>query len=97
MIQRFEFTFELAWKTLNVFLEKEGIECRTPKDCLRAAFRVGHFRNQEEFLDMLEDRNKTARLYDKEESEKVFQAIKLRYFPALKQPLVRSGSWNENV
>jgi len=37
VIQRFEFTFELLWKTLKIFLGEEGIECRSPKECLRSA------------------------------------------------------------
>ncbi|PIU64923.1 MAG: hypothetical protein COS84_07640 [Armatimonadetes bacterium CG07_land_8_20_14_0_80_40_9] len=32
VIQRFEFTFEQFWKSLRIFLEDEGLECRTPKD-----------------------------------------------------------------
>lgn len=34
VIQRFEFTFELMWKTLKIFLYNEGIECKSPRDCL---------------------------------------------------------------
>ena len=38
VIQRFEFTFELLWKTTIIFLEEQGIICRSPKDCLVDAF-----------------------------------------------------------
>ena len=35
-IQRFEFTLDLAWKTVKAFLEeKKGIRCTSPKDCFR--------------------------------------------------------------
>ena len=30
-IQRFEFTFEIMWKAVKRFLEKEGITCRSPR------------------------------------------------------------------
>ena len=36
-IQRFEFTFELAWKALQAALRREGLDCASPKSCLRAA------------------------------------------------------------
>lgn len=81
VIQRFEFTFELLWKTLKIFLEGEGIECITPKECLKSAFRVGLIENEQTALDMLEDRNKTSHTYDKEESQKIFKKIEENYFP----------------
>jgi nucleotidyltransferase substrate binding protein (TIGR01987 family) len=81
VIQRFEFTFELLWKTLKIFLEGEGIECLTPKECLKSAFRVGLIENEQIALDMLEDRNKTSHTYDKEESQKIFKKIEENYFP----------------
>lgn len=31
-IQRFEFTFELAWKTIKIFLQHEGILCNSPRE-----------------------------------------------------------------
>ncbi|MBT3727609.1 hypothetical protein HOG21_08465 [bacterium] len=41
-IQRFEYTFELSWKTMRYLLEKydNEIEVRSPKQCLKTAFRV---------------------------------------------------------
>ncbi len=81
VIQRFEFTFELLWKTLKIFLESEGIECATPKECLKSAFRVGLIENEQTALNMLEDRNKTSHTYDKEESQKIFKKIEENYFP----------------
>jgi len=39
IIQRFEFTLELAWKTLRKYLESEGIQdINSPKQTIRAAF-----------------------------------------------------------
>lgn len=87
VIQRFEFTFELLWKALKIFLEDEGIECRTPKECLKSAYRVGIIEDEEIFLDMLEDRNKTSHIYSKEESEEIFQRIKEKYLSEMEKIL----------
>ena len=38
-IQRFEFCFELAWKAIQERLRAEGTDCRSPKGCLREAYR----------------------------------------------------------
>ena len=37
-IQRFEFTFELVWKTLQLYLEHEGLESSGPRAVLKRAF-----------------------------------------------------------
>ncbi|MEW6102659.1 MAG: HI0074 family nucleotidyltransferase substrate-binding subunit [bacterium] len=39
-IQRFEFTFELCWKTLKAILDDEGTVCYSPKSCLKEAFHL---------------------------------------------------------
>ena len=77
VIQRFEFTFELLWKTLKIFLEDKGIICRSPKDCLKNAFKYGLFTDEELFLKMLEDRNITTHIYNRKDSRKIFNRIKL--------------------
>ena len=83
VIQRFEFTFELFWKTLKIFLRDSGIEARTPKESLKEAFKIGWLKQEDIFLDMLEDRNKAAHIYDKETSEAIFERIKNNYIKAI--------------
>lgn len=79
VIQRFEFTFEILWKTIKLFLKHQGVDVKTPRECLKEAFRIGIIDDEENFLDMLEDRNVTTHLYDKEESEQIFIRIKNNY------------------
>lgn len=38
-IQRFEFTFEMAWKAIQRYALAEGVECVSPRDCF--PFRLG--------------------------------------------------------
>lgn len=83
VIQRFEFTFELLWKTIKVFLEDKGILCKSPKDCLQQAFKYGLISDEELFLKMLNDRNKTSHLYDQSASEDIFKNIKSYYSEAI--------------
>ena len=44
-IQRFEFTFEMAWKAVQAQAMAEGLECVSPRDCFRTAFRLGLVEN----------------------------------------------------
>jgi len=59
-IQRFEFTFELFWKTLQHVLADEGMTANSPKAALRQAYRLGWLDDEEQWLKILEDRNLTA-------------------------------------
>ena len=63
-IQRFEFTFELFWKTLRRFLQREGIDTTSPKNTLRHAYRRGLLDQEQLWLDMLEDRNRSSHVYN---------------------------------
>lgn len=83
VIQRFEFTFELLWKGLKIYLADQGIDVATPKESLKAAFRIGLIENEEVFLDMLDARNKTSHLYDQETSEEIFEAIQDLFAPEI--------------
>lgn len=85
VIQRFEFTFELLWKTLKLFLSSEGILINSPKEALKAAFRFGLFKNESLFLDMLDDRNQTSHIYSEDVSKKIFQRIKKNYLSPIKK------------
>ena len=50
VIKRFEFTWELLWKTLKIILEYEGIECKTPRSCLKEDFKIELIDDEDVFL-----------------------------------------------
>ena len=65
LIQRFEFTFELAWKTLKDLFFTEGLTgLNSPKTILREAFSSGLIKDQDLWLLMLDDRNSTTHIYE---------------------------------
>ncbi len=70
-IKRFEFTVELAWKCAQKFLREQKIICRSPKECLKEAFKLDLIKDDSKWIDMLEDRNLTAHTYDEKTAEKV--------------------------
>lgn len=80
VIQRFEFTFELSWKLMKMYLEYMGIsEIRSPRTAIREAFAYGLIEDGEQWIDMMIDRNKTSHLYDEDEAKKIYQKIKNNY------------------
>lgn len=96
VIQRFEFTFELFWKTLKMFLQDKGVEARTPRDVFKEAFRLEWLDKEEVFLDMLEDRNKTSHIYDRETSRQIYARIKKDYVSAMNEVVQRIKSVTKN-
>lgn len=74
-IQRFEFTVELAWKCLQKFLREQKIICRSPKECLKEAFKFGLVGDDQRWLMALDDRNLTAHTYKEEIAEKIFSNL----------------------
>lgn len=70
LIQRFEFTYELAWKTLYEVLTEQGVEdiIKTPKMVFTAGVEAGLINSAELWLNIILSRNKTSHLYDEDES-----------------------------
>ena len=79
VIQRFEFTIELLWKVLKAILNYQGIECYSPRSCIKEAFKVNLIEDDEIILDMLEDRNRSSHIYSETTSEEIFERIKKVY------------------
>ena len=80
VIQRFEFTFELAWKTLKAVFEDEGLTgLNSPKTVLREAFAAGLIKDDELWLSMLRDRNSTAHIYSEQLAIEICQNIQRKY------------------
>jgi nucleotidyltransferase substrate binding protein (TIGR01987 family) len=90
-IQRFEFTFELYWKLLKVYLEGEGVIVRTPRESLKEAFRLGIIEDESVGLQMLEDRNSTVHLYDKNLSRSIFENARNNYLKLFRVSLEKMG------
>jgi nucleotidyltransferase substrate binding protein (TIGR01987 family) len=84
VIQRFEFTFELAWKTLKAVFEDEGlIGLNSPKMVLREAFAAELIKEDELWLAMLNDRNSTAHIYNEQLAIEICHNIQEKYILAL--------------
>ncbi len=76
-IQRFEFTFELAWKTIQEYVKDQGFDCKSPKSCLREGARLDLISNLEKWFVFLEHRNLIAHTYNEKMANKIYsQAIK---------------------
>jgi nucleotidyltransferase substrate binding protein (TIGR01987 family) len=83
-IQRFEFTFELAWKTLKDRLIYEKIDVTLPREVIKKGFQNKFIRDFDGWMEMLDYRNVTSHEYDEVKSGIVFQRIVKRFLPLLR-------------
>ena len=72
-IQRFEFTFELCWKTLKKYLQANNkFQSESIKEILRESGRQGLIANVEKWFSYLEARNLTSHTYNEITADKVY-------------------------
>lgn len=75
-IQRFEFSFELAWRALKRCLLQEGIQGGSPREVFRKAFQLGWLTEGDRFWnDMIEDRNQTSHTYNQKEAQEIYSVL----------------------
>lgn len=87
VLHRFEFTFELAWKTMKDYLEYVGVIEKTgsPREIIKSAFEYGMLEDGEAWIKMMLARNSLSHLYDEAKSREVYQDIKNSYFNLLRK------------
>jgi len=80
-LHRFEFTFELAWKTMKDYLEYSGIieGIGSPREIIKTAFANGIIEDGENWIKMMLARNSLSHLYDEEKSREIYIEIKEIY------------------
>lgn len=76
VIQRFEYTFELAWKMMRKMLIAMGRQdvSASPRPVLRDAAEEHFIEDIENWFEFLEARNLSSHIYDEFEAKKVFAA-----------------------
>ena len=87
IIQRFEYTFELAWKVLKDKMENDGLvlDKISPKAVVKEAYAAKYINNAETWLKMIGDRNLMSHTYDFVKFEAVIQSIASDYLPMLEE------------
>jgi nucleotidyltransferase substrate binding protein (TIGR01987 family) len=81
LIQAFEYTHELAWRTMRDFLRERGVQnLYGSKDATREAFKAGLIDNGEVWMEMIQSRNLTSHTYNEETAAIIFSAIVDNYF-----------------
>lgn len=85
VIQRFEYTFELAWKVLKDLLFCEGFDVKSPREVIRQAFEAEYLNadDTEVALDALAKRNLLTHTYEEEIMLEALELIQGQFQPML--------------
>ncbi|HBK33367.1 HI0074 family nucleotidyltransferase substrate-binding subunit [Limibacterium fermenti] len=86
LLQRFEFTIELAWKVTKDFLEEKGFTFKpSPKDTFRQAQEAKYIDYAQPLIDGLDIRNELSHDYDGELFRLAEIELRNDIFPAITQ------------
>ncbi len=86
LVQSFEFTFELGWKTLKDYLSYSGIKkISLPREVIKQGFHHDIISDGQTWIDMMEDRNLMAHTYSEENAQKAVKKISQEYHNGIKQ------------
>lgn len=75
-IQRFEFTFELAWKLMQTLSQESSQNVYGPKNAIREAAKLGFIENPEKWFEYLKKRNLASHTYNEEQAKEVYKVTK---------------------
>ncbi|MBU4360533.1 nucleotidyltransferase substrate binding protein [Candidatus Parcubacteria bacterium] len=88
VIKRFEYSFELCWKTTKAFLsQKFGIDIYSPKECFRE-LRRNKLLNDDEteaLLKMTNDRNEIIHTYNENFADELYKKITNKYYKSIEK------------
>ncbi len=87
LIQCFEYTFELAWKTMKDYLEQEGYEVKSPRSAIQTAFQIQLITDGHTWIDALNKRNLMAHTYNEDVANEAELLITEKYYPVIKELL----------
>ena len=84
LLHCFEYTFELAWKTMKDYLENEGFEVNSPREAIQTAFQIELITDGHVWIDVLNKRDLIANTYDQNKVSEAEELINYKYYPAIK-------------
>jgi len=91
LIKAFEYTYELAWKTLQDLLKHKGYESIVgPKPVIEKCFELGYITKGKDWVRMHKSRNLTSHIYNEDIALEIISDIKASFvglFSELKNKL----------
>ena len=89
IVKRFEFTFEMSWKLMKRYLDFLGFEVKSPRASIKEAYAQDLIKDENIWLDMIEQRNISSHVYDEYQIEEIIDKVEIykKAFSKLKEKL----------
>ena len=85
LIQRFEYTHELAWNVMKDYAAYQGIQLGGSRDATREALQLMLISDGNTWMDMIGSRNKTSHTYNESTANEIYAKVLNEYYPAFLQ------------
>lgn len=85
IIQFFEMTLELSWKTLKDYLESQAFDVKSPRETIQIAFQNDIINDGHKWIDALQKRNLMAHTYDESRAIEAEELIRTVYIHEIKE------------
>jgi nucleotidyltransferase substrate binding protein (TIGR01987 family) len=83
LIQRFEYTHELAWNVMKDYAEYQGnTNVGGSRDASREAFKLNLITEGQIWMEMISSRNKTSHTYNEDTANEIYAKILNSYYQA---------------
>lgn len=79
IIKDFEMVYELSWKVLKKRLLMDGHQTQGARDVFAKSYQLGFINDQSAWLEMIDDRNNAAHVYDESSAQKIVDRIRGKY------------------
>jgi nucleotidyltransferase substrate binding protein (TIGR01987 family) len=95
VVQAFEFTFELFWKTMQKLAAKQSLPAASPRAALQAGLGMAliSLEKQETWAAMLRDRNLTSHTYNEDLANEIFHRIVGQYVACFAETLEKMRAY----
>jgi|SRR3989339_934363 len=91
-IQRFEFTFELAWKLMQSIVVENNVNIYGVKTVIREAAKLDLIDDPTKWFEFLENRNLSVHTYKEEIAQKVYKSAK-EFIPFVEKLIIKAKEY----
>ena len=92
-VKCFEVCYELSWKLIQKMAAEDGKRINSPREAFQHAFQSGWIKNDQNWIQMIADRNLAVHTYDRETAKTVWDSVQEHGISEFQTLLVVAKTW----